>query len=817
MTSRRHLTLVAAAATLMAAAPISSIFDSLGWFLRALITVAMISGAALAVRSIRGRLWAQVAAMFGALLAALTMFYSGGTSILGLVPSLETFGRWRTLLNDSGTDIQTAFVPIPVDIESILFLTTLGIGGVAIFVDLFAVGLRRPALTGLPMLAIYSVPVAVYTDSVNPIPFVIGAAGYLWLLVSDNVKKVRRFGRRFTGEGRGVDLWEPSPLAATGRRLAAAGVIFAVLLPLFIPGMTSGFLSQFGQSSGQGQGIGGSGRGGSVDLFANLHGKLLQPNEVDMVKVTTTDPAPFYLRFGVADEVQANGFKHRTPSGRPVSGTLPAAPGLDRQAGSPRYSADIEIFKTFDMPMLPAYAIPVGTKNLDASWNYDLQQQIIYSPRARSPGKKYTVDFIHAAYEPDQLRLARPLPENNPVQQNFSKVPDIPAVRNLIDELTKGKTTVYDKVRALYDYFSAKNGFTYDLTTKQGTTGQDITDFLEGKRGFCEQYAAALTWMVRAAGIPARVAFGFTKGSKYTGGVYTLTTRNLHAWTEVYFEGFGWVPFDATPSASVAGSVTSAWAPDVDAPVDTETEGNASASPGAGPNAGAADEVNKNNVEDCPECPQDGSNVQTPTPAWVWWSSGGGLAALILLMLPAFRRQALRRKRSRTSTVQVTATDVTPGAPAMVVVEDGAMARREAHAAWDELMDTMVDYRIAIDPAETPRTTAERLIRAEGLPTPTADQARKLGYAEERARYSQQPVSPQGLIAAVHEIRKIFAAQAGRWVRISAIIFPPSVTQRWRAASSVFTAQVSERIAGLRAGVVRTLRPLRLRSNTGAR
>ena len=63
-------------------------------------------------------------------------------------------------------------------------------------VDLFTVVLRGAALAGLPMLAIYSVPVAVYTNSVNPIPFVIGAAGFLWLLVSDNVDKVRRFGRR---------------------------------------------------------------------------------------------------------------------------------------------------------------------------------------------------------------------------------------------------------------------------------------------------------------------------------------------------------------------------------------------------------------------------------------------------------------------------------------------------------------------------------------------------------------------------------------------------------------------------------------------
>ena len=54
------------------------------------------------------------------------------------------------------------------------------------------------------------------------LPFGFAAAGYLWLLVTDSVDRVRRFGRRFTGEGRDVDLWEPSPLLV-GRPPARRG------------------------------------------------------------------------------------------------------------------------------------------------------------------------------------------------------------------------------------------------------------------------------------------------------------------------------------------------------------------------------------------------------------------------------------------------------------------------------------------------------------------------------------------------------------------------------------------------------------------
>src|SRR5262249_57551192 len=109
-------------------------------------------------------------------------------------------GRCGGRCTEAGQDRRSYGVPVP-DRDGLLFVTVLGIGSVAIAVDLLTVVARRPALAGLPMLAIYSVPVAVYVDSVPVLPFIIGACGFLWLLVSDNVDRVRRFGRRFTGDG----------------------------------------------------------------------------------------------------------------------------------------------------------------------------------------------------------------------------------------------------------------------------------------------------------------------------------------------------------------------------------------------------------------------------------------------------------------------------------------------------------------------------------------------------------------------------------------------------------------------------------------
>ncbi|MEV0453841.1 DUF3488 and transglutaminase-like domain-containing protein [Catellatospora methionotrophica] len=811
MNSRRHLGLVAGAATVLASAPISDIFAGWSWLFEGGLLVAMVTGAALGARSLRGRLWAQLLAMLAALLIGLTWLFGGDTAIVGLIPTPDTFAHFGSLFALAGEEVQKSYVPVP-DLEGLLFVSALGMGSVAILVDLCAVGLRRPALAGLPMLAVYSVPVAVYVDSLSPIPFVIASIGFLWLLVSDNVDRVRRFGRRFTGEGRGVDVWEPSPLASAGRRLAVIGVLAAVALPLAVPAMSAGFLGEFGSGDGLGQAGKGPRGNGRVDLFAELSGRLKQAGVQDMVKVTTNDPDPFYMRFGVADQISGGGFATRQPTGQPVSDDLPDPTGLDLSAvRTQAATARVEITDSFAMPLLPVYSAPTAVRGLDAAWSYDPSLQIVYSQRANSAGLSYEFDYLRAEFTPDQLRAAPTTGTTDANQREFSRVPEVPEVRALVDGLIEGKANNYDRVRALYDYFSAKNGFKYDVAAPAGTSGAAIVDFLNNKRGFCEQYAAALAWMVRTANIPARVAFGFTLGGSSDNGVRTLTNRNLHAWTEVYFSGFGWVPFDATPSTYVVGSAPTAWAPDVDAPEETpggprpSLSANASGGPD-GPGGTTRDPIDPDGGVTGP------IDLTEELPTWVWVATGGGVLVLALLVTPALRRLTLRRRRRVRAAVAssgggfaevgVSAADL-----AMTVVTDTDAARRQAHAAWDELIDTMIDYRLVVDPAETPRATVERLIDTAQLRLDAIGQARLLGLAEERARYSQVPLATERLTGAVRSVRRVLAADASRRVRLAAVLMPPSVLLRWRGAAYTAIVTLTARTAVASNAVKRALRP----------
>jgi transglutaminase-like putative cysteine protease len=71
------------------------------------------------------------------------------------------------------------------------------------------------------------------------------------------------------------------------------------------------------------------------------------------------------------------------------------------------------------------------------------------------------------------------------------------------------------------------------------------------RKGFCEHYAASFTFLMRAAGIPARVVTGYQGGELNPIGNYLIVRqRDAHAWSEVWLDGHGWTRVD--PTAAVA-------------------------------------------------------------------------------------------------------------------------------------------------------------------------------------------------------------------------------------------------------------------------
>jgi protein-glutamine gamma-glutamyltransferase len=120
--------------------------------------------------------------------------------------------------------------------------------------------------------------------------------------------------------------------------------------------------------------------------------------------------------------------------------------------------------------------------------------------------------------------------------------------RALARSVTAGATNEYDSVMALTQYLQRNYRYTLDLP--RVPTGRDPVDWFlfDVKTGYCEQFATAATLMLRSLGIPARLATGYATGD-YDPllNQAVVRERDAHAWVEVWFGQYGWVPVDPTP------------------------------------------------------------------------------------------------------------------------------------------------------------------------------------------------------------------------------------------------------------------------------
>jgi transglutaminase-like putative cysteine protease len=107
------------------------------------------------------------------------------------------------------------------------------------------------------------------------------------------------------------------------------------------------------------------------------------------------------------------------------------------------------------------------------------------------------------------------------------------------------------RVKTVLRRFSREN-FVYTLDPPLLPGADSIDDFLYGSRaGFCEHYAGSFVFLMRAAGVPARVVTGYQGGEMNPiDGYVTVRQSDAHAWAEVWLAGRGWVRVDPTAAVS---------------------------------------------------------------------------------------------------------------------------------------------------------------------------------------------------------------------------------------------------------------------------
>ncbi len=591
MTANRRMTLTVAFACALSSTVLYPLFISSEWFyagLGAIITVAA-SGALSRLRTLP--VVVCLAISVAGLLLYLNLVFEVRHSWALVIPTPGSLSRLWDLAGTGMTDARRYAAPAPA-LPGLVLLAVGGIGITAILTDLIAVRLRSTALAGLPLLVLFTVPItmnAQHESLGTAVVFCLGTVGYLAMLSADGRERIRVWGRLVslwrsgslydgtrparparaddvypgmpaeeqTSPARRITGGEPGPdtraLAAAGRRVGLASVVLALCVPLLVPGLHPSKLFSSGPGIG---GSGGSGTGAGLSLPDTLSQTMreLQAKHPTTVLTYTTTAAkdPPYLQTYVYDDLTDSGW-HNTDyaAGEAQASTIPAAQGLLDQGAYRQVRTAVNVagdaLNNRTAPTFLAMPYPATQVTTPPGiWLTD-NELMVFSQYHGASVQSYQATSVDVAPTTAQLRAA-PKPPGMQADLALPSSYQTKAFKQIADERTAGQTTEYGKVNALAAWLSGP-AFAYSAAGPPVNSAATLYSFLTKTRlGVCVQSAWAMTVLTRLLGIPARLAGGFTEGTHVSGKTYVVKTDDAHVWAQVYFSGYGWINFEATPS-----------------------------------------------------------------------------------------------------------------------------------------------------------------------------------------------------------------------------------------------------------------------------
>lgn len=163
--------------------------------------------------------------------------------------------------------------------------------------------------------------------------------------------------------------------------------------------------------------------------------------------------------------------------------------------------------------------------------------------------RRYEVLSQAPIFNVDHLRAAPN--DYPPALAPYLDLPDSVTQRtwNLADRITADTRSPYDQAIAIQNYLRSTYPYTLDIDPPPPDV--NVVDYFlfDLQKGYCDYYASAMVVMARSLGIPARLAVGYAPG-EYDARQDRLIVREKdgHSWPELYFPGYGWIPFEPTPA-----------------------------------------------------------------------------------------------------------------------------------------------------------------------------------------------------------------------------------------------------------------------------
>ena len=607
-----------AALVVAAALPLSRLFRPGGFTSVVLSVVALSIGLSWLSRRLRfPAVIGLLVSIIGLLWFISARFYP--SSLWGIFPGPASMRAIADGVHEGIRQTIDEAVPVTATPQLLVFVTA-GVWLTAWLADAAAVWVGNPLLAIAATIPLFATPSTLLPSQRRWLDTGLYLAGAAWVLFAEERAHAKRWR---TSEARLG--WRAGPAV----RVALIGVLVVVVMTPFLPGYGAPPLLR---THGPGDRI-------AFNPFVAIQATLRKQPEVPLFTVATDSPT--YFRLTTLEHYDGQVWRQGNVRASEPIGSEPVAayePDLAYRAVQQRFQ-----IQALAGPWVPASYDPVSVTGV-SDLKIETETRALILPQAAGlpTDARYTVISHIPSLTPNDLD--KPFVYDRSAMSDYletgGSVPG--AVRDIARRVAGDKPTPFEKALALQDYLRT---FTYDQNVAQHHSFKDIVTFLtKTKRGYCEQFAASMALMARVLGIPSRVAIGFGLG-RQIGTEYVITTKEAHAWVEIYFPGSGWVAFEPTPRADVTEVPPYATTPGTAQPSEAPTP-TATATPTTPPQGPTASHGPK-------EDPAGLTTSSHGRPAWVFVAfiaaalfALAGLVFVSTLAVRALRRRTARDVRS---------------------------------------------------------------------------------------------------------------------------------------------------------------------------
>lgn len=628
-----------------------------------------------------------------------------------ILPTRRTFERLADLLSTARDIIIEERAPVAAA-QPIVLLLAGSFGLLVVVADVALQRKRSAVLIGLLLLAVFVTPALIAGD--NPELWIFLVVAALWLVLLRSRTSTQGLAGR-------------SSVAAlvVGAAALLASVAFAAVSP-----DVSAVASSWGKPPPT---VFGRGINPMLELGQNLR----RNSTAQALTYTTTLDEAQYLKVATLRDFTGKTWRPARGTPGPLEGELGIVGAYDVE----RADTTITI-KRLRSPFLPVPYPALGTvAGLEGDWAFQTPGMTLMSSEDDSRGQTYTVPSLDIRPTAEEMRELTTFvgPQLQPYVELPENLPE--SIATAAFEVTADADNDYDRILALQSWFRNNGGFRYSETAPvaedyDGNGVDVVAKFLEVKAGYCVHFSSAMAVMSRVLGIPARIAVGYAPGARI-GTVegedeYEATSDDLHAWTEIYFQGVGWTRFDPTTSI---GSATRFEEPKADTPEDTAEDEPAPSQQ----NSRRPDQIDSAAPE-----PTEAAPASSRT------ALGVGAGLIVLAASPWVARVLRRRWRL-------------------------SRGKQDVEPLWRELQDVVQDFGVGASAADTPRGFASRLRSWPQIDVAALD---ALLQRVEVTRFSRGQAPDGDGVADLEAVVASIRAGATPRQRVTATLLPRSLAGR---------------------------------------